>query len=289
VQLAGEPNAPNPGAATDSPIVTITQVNKWFGDNHVLKDVSLAVTPGTVMTIVGPSGSGKTTLLRCTNGLEQFQSGTIDVVDTRIRGRPVGTHASRQEESALLALRRQAAIVFQSLNLFPHMNAIQNITIGPIRVLERPKAEAEAEASQLLARVGLGGREGSYPSELSGGEQQRVAIARALAMKPKLLLLDEITSALDAELVAEVLDVVEQLADSGHTMMIVTHELQFAREVADIVVVMDQGRIIELGPAETVLVNPKTERTQRFIARLKRGGFTGEPVVQRSAVVEAEQ
>ena len=289
MQLAAEPNVPTSGDATASPIVTITQVNKWFGDNHVLKDVSLAVTPGTVVTIVGPSGSGKTTLLRCTNGLEQFQSGTIDVVDTRITGHPLGTHPSRQEDAALRALRRQAAIVFQSLNLFPHMNAIENITIGPIQVLKRPKEEAEAEASQLLARVGLGGREGSYPSELSGGEQQRVAIARALAMKPKLLLLDEITSALDAELVAEVLDVVEQLADSGHTMMIVTHELQFARDVADIVVVMDQGRIIELGPAETVLVNPKTERTQRFIARLRRGGFSANPAVQSGAVTEVEQ
>jgi polar amino acid transport system ATP-binding protein len=245
--------------------------------------------PGTVVTIVGPSGSGKTTMLRCVNGLEQFQSGTIDVVDTRLVGRPADSHPSRQEEAAMRQLRRQAAMVFQSLNLFPHLNAIQNITLGPIRVLKRPKAEVEQEGSQLLARVGLGGREGSYPAELSGGEQQRVAIARALAMKPKLLLLDEITSALDAELVGEVLDVVEQLAESGHTMMIVTHELQFARDVADVVVFMDEGRIVEIGPPQEVLVNPKKERTQRFIARLKRAGFDANPVAQTTVSAESDQ
>jgi ABC-type polar amino acid transport system ATPase subunit len=286
--LAADPEATAGQGGSPSAIVALTGVNKWYGSNHVLRDVSLAVTRGTVVSIVGPSGSGKTTLLRCVNGLEQLQSGTIDVVGIRLVGRPEGKHPSRQEEASLRELRREVAMVFQSFNLFPHLNALQNITLGPIRVLKVSKREAEAEASQLLARVGLGGREGSYPSELSGGEQQRVAIARALAMRPKLLLLDEITSALDAELVGEVLDVVQGLAESGHTMLIVTHELQFAREVADVVVVMDQGRIVELGPPEEVLVNPKTERTKRFIARLRRGGFDGE-AAQEPVVTERER
>jgi polar amino acid transport system ATP-binding protein len=270
VQLAAEASPAMASSAADSPIVTLTNLSKWFDTTQVLKDVSLEVEPGTVVTIVGPSGSGKTTLLRCINGLEQFQGGTIDVVGHRINSRPPTAHLPRREEAALRDLRWQVSMVFQSFNLFPHLTALQNVSLGPINVLKRPKDEVHQEAAKLLDRVGLKGREGAYPSQLSGGEQQRVAIARALCMKPKLLLLDEITSALDPELVGEVLAVVEGLAEAGHTMMIVTHELDFAREVADVVVVMDAGGIVELGPPEQVLESPATERTRRFIARLQR-------------------
>jgi polar amino acid transport system ATP-binding protein len=270
VQSAAE-SEPVAGVGSDSaPIVTITGVSKWFDESQVLQDVSLTVATANVVSIVGPSGSGKTTLLRCINGLEPFQEGTIEAVGHRLDPRRAGSYASRAVEATLRDLRWQVAMVFQSFNLFPHLTAIENVALGPIHVLKRPKGEVEAEAQQLLQRVGLGERAGAYPSQLSGGEQQRVAIARALAMQPKLLLLDEITSALDAELVGEVLAVVEGLAASGHTMMIVTHELDFAREVSDVVVVMDAGRIIEIGPPEELLVNPKTERTKRFIARLQR-------------------
>jgi polar amino acid transport system ATP-binding protein len=249
-----------------SPLVSIVNVEKHFGSFHALKGVSLDVRAGEVLCIIGASGSGKTTLLRCINQLVQPDSGAIwvdgDLTGHRIQGQSL--HPLSEAEIA--RQRLSTGMVFQRFNLFPHMTALQNITEGPVQVLGRPRRDCEAEARALLERVGLAHKADAYPANLSGGQQQRVAIARALAMKPKLMLFDEPTSALDPELVGEVLAVMKELARSGMTMIVVTHELGFAREVADRVVFMDHGSIVESGTAAEVLGNPREARTQAFLS-----------------------
>ena len=253
-------------AKADSAIVTIANVSKLFGDLKALNNVSLSIEPGTVQCIIGPSGSGKSTLLRCINQLEKIDQGAIRVDGELIGYRRVGDELHELTDIEIARQRLVTGMVFQRFNLFNHMTALQNIIEGPLTVLKRPRKEIVAEAMALLERVGLAEKRDSYPSELSGGQQQRIAIARALAMKPKLMLFDEPTSALDPELVGEVLNVMRDLAASGMTMIVVTHELGFAREVASDVVFMDKGEIVEQGPPQTVLVAPKQARTRDFIA-----------------------
>ena len=253
-------------AKADSAIVTIANVSKLFGDLKALNNVSLSIEPGTVQCIIGPSGSGKSTLLRCSNQLEKIDQGAIRVDGELIGYRRVGDELHELTDPEIARQRLVTGMVFQRFNLFNHMTALQNIIEGPLTVLKRPRKEIVAEATALLERVGLAEKRDSYPSELSGGQQQRIAIARALAMKPKLMLFDEPTSALDPELVGEVLNVMRDLAASGMTMIVVTHELGFAREVAGDVVFMDKGEIVEQGPPQTVLVAPKQARTRDFIA-----------------------
>jgi polar amino acid transport system ATP-binding protein len=253
-------------AKADSAIVTIANVSKLFGDLKALNNVSLSIEPGTVQCIIGPSGSGKSTLLRCINQLEKIDQGAIRVDGELIGYRRVGDELHELTDPEIARQRLVTGMVFQRFNLFNHMTALQNIIEGPLTVLKRPRKEIVAEATALLERVGLAEKRDSYPSELSGGQQQRIAIARALAMKPKLMLFDEPTSALDPELVGEVLNVMRDLAASGMTMVVVTHELGFAREVAGDVVFMDKGEIVEQGPPQTVLVAPKQARTRDFIA-----------------------
>jgi polar amino acid transport system ATP-binding protein len=249
-------------------MVEIRGVRKAFGHNTVLADVSLEVPTGSVTCLIGPSGSGKTTLLRCVNRLETVDAGII-LVDgelvgaTRHRGRLV-----EARESAIAESRRHTGMVFQRFNLFPHRTVLENVIEGPTQVLRRPRAEVVDEAMALLERVGLADKAPAYPQELSGGQQQRIAIARALAMKPKLMLFDEPTSALDPELVGDVLAVMRGLADDGMTMMVVTHELGFAREVSDQVVFMAGGVVVESGPPREVLTAPQHQRTQSFLARI---------------------
>jgi polar amino acid transport system ATP-binding protein len=248
------------------PLVSIVDVRKSFGSFQALRGVSLEVMPGEVVCIIGASGSGKTTLLRCVNQLVQPDSGAI-WVDGELAGyRIEGRRLHRLGEAEIARQRRATGMVFQRFNLFPHLTALENVIEGPVQVLRRPRAEAVAEAQALLARVGLAEKAGSYPAQLSGGQQQRVAIARALAMKPRLMLFDEPTSALDPELVGEVLAVMRELAASGITMMVVTHELAFAREVADRVVYMDGGAIVEAGTPEAVLGSPREARTRAFLS-----------------------
>lgn len=243
-------------------------VRKHFGPVEVLKGVNLEVTEGQVLCIIGPSGSGKSTLLRCINHLDKIDSGFIFFKDDLV-GYEVRRNRLRElPESAILARRSGIGFVFQNFNLFPNMTVLDNVAIGPHLVLKRPRAVAEAEAATLLARVGLGEKGSFYPRQLSGGQQQRVAIARALAMKPDLMLFDEPTSALDPELVGEVLEVIKGLAHDGMTMIVVTHEMGFAREVADVVVFMDQGVIVEAGPPEQILGNPRETRTQAFLSKV---------------------
>jgi polar amino acid transport system ATP-binding protein len=249
-----------------APLVAIRSVFKNFGSFRALDDVSLDVASGEVLCIIGASGSGKTTLLRCVNQLVDIDRGAI-WIDGELVGRRIADgrlHALGEADIARQRLR--TGMVFQRFNLFPHMTALENVIEGPVQVLHRPRAEAIAEARALLDRVGLASKETSYPAQLSGGQQQRVAIARALAMKPQLMLFDEPTSALDPELVGEVLAVMQHLARSGMTMIVVTHELGFAREVAHRVVFMDHGRIVESGPAAEVLGNPAEERTRAFLS-----------------------
>ncbi|WP_314426859.1 amino acid ABC transporter ATP-binding protein [uncultured Microbacterium sp.] len=249
-------------------MVEIRGVRKSFGHTPVLTDVSLAVPAGSVTCLIGPSGSGKTTLLRCVNRLETVDAGII-LVDgelvgaTRHRGRLI-----EARESAIARTRRHTGMVFQRFNLFPHRTVLENVIEGPTQVLGRPRAEAIGEAMVLLERVGLADKAPAYPQELSGGQQQRIAIARALAMTPKLMLFDEPTSALDPELVGEVLSVMRDLAVDGMTMMVVTHELGFAREVSDQVVFMAGGVVVESGMPEEVLTSPQHDRTQSFLARI---------------------
>ena len=248
------------------PIVSIVDVHKSFGTFKAVDGVSLDVFPGEVVCIIGASGSGKTTLLRCINQLVQVDNGAI-WVDGELAGLRIdGTRLHRLPEAEIARQRLATCIVFQRFNLFPHLTALENIIEGPVQVLGRPRREAIAEAEALLKRVGLSEKAGAYPTNLSGGQQQRVAIARALAMKPKLMLFDEPTSALDPELVGEVLTVMRELAASGMTMIVVTHELGFAREVADRVVFMDHGAIVEMGPPDQVLGQPREARTSAFIA-----------------------
>ena len=246
------------------PLLTVSGLRKSFGEQTVLRSIDLSVGRGEVVALIGPSGSGKTTVLRCLNSLEVPDAGRISVGgDLEVDfDRPVG-------KRDLNLLRDRSAMVFQHYNLFPHMTVLENVIEGPVRVGKRPRAEAVAEAERLLARVGLADRAGAYPHQLSGGQQQRVGIVRALAMRPEVLLFDEPTSALDPELVGDVLSVIKELSDEGWTMVIVTHELAFAREVADQVVFMDQGVVVEQGAPEVVLGAPQQERTRRFISRLQ--------------------
>jgi len=248
----------DPSAA---PVVRITGLRKRFGENEVLKGIDLQVAPGEVIAIIGRSGSGKSTLLRCINGLETFDSGSLAV-----GGQPL----AHGDAKAMRALRQQVGMVFQSFNLFPHLSAGRNVMLAPTLVKKLPHDAAQALAQELLLRVGLGEKFDAMPDQLSGGQQQRVAIARALAMAPAVLLCDEITSALDPELVGEVLRVVESLAAQGMTMMMVTHEMAFARKVSHRIVFMHAGRIHEIGPAQSLFDNPSTPELKQFLSAIDR-------------------
>ncbi|GAB4576169.1 MAG: amino acid ABC transporter ATP-binding protein [Anaerolineae bacterium] len=242
----------------DEPIISCRKVNKWFGDFHVLKDVTVDIFPQEVVVIIGPSGSGKSTFIRCINRLEEHQEGHILVDGIEL------TNNLRN----IAAIRREIGMVFQQFNLFPHLTVMENITLAQRWVRRRPREEAEKRAMQLLERVGIPEQAKKYPGQLSGGQQQRVAIARALAMDPKIMLFDEPTSALDPEMIKEVLDVMKELALSGMTMIVVTHEMGFAREVADRVLFMDQGRIVESGTPEHFFHDPQHERTKLFLSQI---------------------
>jgi polar amino acid transport system ATP-binding protein len=248
------------------PLVAIRSVSKNFGEFQALNRVSLDVWAGEVLCLIGASGSGKTTLLRCINQLTSIDSGGIWLDGELLGVREEGGRLHRLTERQIARQRLKTGMVFQRFNLFPHKTALENVTEGPVQVQGRRQDDARAEAMELLGRVGLAAKADAYPSQLSGGQQQRVAIARALAMKPMLMLFDEPTSALDPELVGEVLAVMKELARSGMTMMVVTHELGFAREVADTVVYMDHGAIVESGPAAEVLGKPREVRTQSFLS-----------------------
>jgi polar amino acid transport system ATP-binding protein len=248
------------------PLVAIRSVSKNFGEFQALKGVSLDVWAGEVLCLIGASGSGKTTLLRCMNQLTSVDSGGIWLDGELLGLREANGKLHRLTAKEVARQRLKTGMVFQRFNLFPHKTALENITEGPVQVQGRKREEARADAIELLRRVGLATKADAYPAQLSGGQQQRVAIARALAMKPMLMLFDEPTSALDPELVGEVLAVMKELARSGMTMMVVTHELGFAREVADTVVYMDQGVIVESGPAADVLGRPREVRTQSFLS-----------------------
>ena len=246
-------------------IIEMTGLNKAFGAFQVLHDVNLSIAKGEVVVIIGASGSGKSTLIRCINGLEQLDSGTIEVDGLTLR--PVAK-GRRQDSGALQDIRREVGMVFQQFNLFPHKTVLENVTLAPMKVRKWDQAKAETAARRLLERVGLVDHIQKYPSQLSGGQQQRVAIARSLAMEPRVMLFDEPTSALDPEMVGEVLEVMRGLAREGMTMVIVTHEMGFAREVADRVVYIDQGRILEIGTAAEIFDAPREERTKLFLARV---------------------
>ena len=248
------------------PLVAIRSVSKSFGEFQALDQISLDVWAGEVLCLIGASGSGKTTLLRCINQLTSIDSGGIWLDGELLGVREEGGRLHRLTERQIARQRLKTGMVFQRFNLFPHKTALENITEGPVQVQGRKHVDARAEAMELLGRVGLAAKADAYPLQLSGGQQQRVAIARALAMKPMLMLFDEPTSALDPELVGEVLAVMKELARSGMTMMVVTHELGFAREVADTVVYMDHGAIVESGPAAEVLGKPREVRTQSFLS-----------------------
>ncbi len=259
--------------AASSPMVEVTGVHKFFGDLHVLKGIDLTVAPGSVCVILGPSGSGKSTLLRCLNELETISAGRIYVdgellgfrEEIRRDGRVV---LHELPDSVVSRQRSRIGMVFQRFNLFPHMTALENVMEAPVQVAGMAKERARMRAQELLDRVGLADRADHYPSELSGGQQQRVAIARALAMDPEIMLFDEPTSALDPELVGEVLGVMKDLAASGMTMVVVTHEIGFAREVADQVVFMDDGLIVEQGSPADVISHPREERTRTFFSKV---------------------
>ncbi|MEU9387022.1 amino acid ABC transporter ATP-binding protein [Streptomyces sp. NPDC048279] len=246
----------------DAPVLRMESVRKTFGGSVVLRDVDLAVAPHTVTALIGASGSGKSTLLRCANLLEEIDDGAIWLDGEEIT-------APRADRDAV---RRRIGVVFQSYNLFPHMTVLDNITLAPRRVHGVSRAEAEERARELLERLGLGDRTGAYPDRLSGGQQQRVAIVRALAVRPRLLLLDEVTAALDPELVGEVLAVVRGLKDEGMTMVLATHEMGFARDVADQVCFLDGGVVLERGSPEQVFGDPRQERTRRFLRRIVEAG-----------------
>jgi polar amino acid transport system ATP-binding protein len=239
-------------------VIRFRSVNKWFGPLHVLKDIDLHVTGGEVVVVCGPSGSGKSTLIRCINKLEPIQRGDI-VVD----GMPLGDPATD-----ITKLRAEVGMVFQQFNLYPHMTARQNITLAPIKVRKQSRGEAERIARELLAKVGIPEKADHYPAQLSGGQQQRVAIARALAMQPKIMLFDEPTSALDPEMINEVLDVMVNLAREGMTMIVVTHEMGFAKKVSHRIIFMDEGRIVEEGAPHAFFANPKEERTRTFLSKI---------------------
>ncbi|MER8827482.1 MAG: amino acid ABC transporter ATP-binding protein [Mesorhizobium sp.] len=259
------------GVGEQLPIVRARGVGKRFQSFHALSDVNMDVMPGEVVCIVGPSGSGKTTFLRCINQLERIDAGCLYLDNELVGYRVEAGVVHRLSEREIARQRRATGMVFQRFNLFPHMTALENVIEGPVQVLGHPRAQAIAEAEALLSRVGLAAKAGSYPAQLSGGQQQRVAIARALAMNPKLMLFDEPTSALDAELVGEVLAVMRNLASSGMTMVIVTHELNFAREVADKLIFMVEGKVVETGTPRQVLDNPAEPRTRAFLSAVLSG------------------
>ncbi|WP_034300424.1 amino acid ABC transporter ATP-binding protein [Alkalibacterium sp. AK22] len=245
-------------AADKNPIIKVSKLNKWYGDLHVIKDVDLTVTQGEVIVVLGPSGSGKSTFIRTLNALEEFQSGSI-VID----GIELTDDLKNVEE-----IRKETGMVFQQFNLFPHMTILKNVSLAPIWVRKWKKGKADEIARDLLERVGIPEQADKYPGQLSGGQQQRVAIARALAMQPKIMLFDEPTSALDPEMVNEVLDVMRSLAESGMTMIVVTHEMGFARQVADRLVLFDKGEIIEMAEPKAFFDHPKHERTKLFLSQI---------------------
>jgi polar amino acid transport system ATP-binding protein len=249
-------------------MVEAQEINKSYGSHKVLKGVSLTVKPGEVACIIGPSGSGKSTFLRCINHLEKIDAGRIFVDGQIIGYREANGKLYELRESEADIQRRDIGMVFQRFNRFPHMTALENVIAGLVHVQKVDKKQAEIEGLALLERVGLGNKSSHFPSQLSGGQQQRVAIARALAMKPKLMLFDEPTSALDPELVGDVLQVMKDLASTGMTMIVVTHEMGFAREVADAVYFMDEGVVVESGTPDQVLGNPKETRTQEFLSKV---------------------
>jgi polar amino acid transport system ATP-binding protein len=245
-----------------TPALRLEGVHKSFGKAEVLKGIDLELAPHEVVCLIGASGSGKSTLLRCVNLLEPIDEGSIVLGGDEITAPGVDENA----------VRRRIGIVFQAFNLFPHMTVLRNVTLGPVRALGIPRAQAEADARELLGRFGLAERGGEYPDRLSGGQQQRVAIVRALAMQPELMLLDEVTSALDPELVAEVLNVIRELAEAGMTMLIATHEMSFARDIADRVCFLDEGVILEEGDPEEIFSAPREPRTQQFLQRIVDAG-----------------
>jgi polar amino acid transport system ATP-binding protein len=250
------------------PMVKAEAVRKRFGRLEVLKGITLEVMPGDVMCLLGPSGSGKSTFLRCINHLERIDGGRLSVDGELVGYRQVGDKLHELRESEVARKRAEIGMVFQHFNLFPHMTALENVTCAPLRVKKVARGQAESLARDLLGRVGLGDKLDTYPVALSGGQQQRVAIARALAMEPKLMLFDEPTSALDPELVGDVLDAMRQLARDGMTMIVVTHEMGFAREVADQIVFMDDGVVVEAGSPADVLSAPRHERTRAFLSKV---------------------
>ncbi len=239
-------------------IIEIKNVNKWYGEYHALRDVTMSVKEREVVVIIGPSGSGKSTLIRCINRLEEHQEGMIVVDGIELNN----------DTANISNIRREIGMVFQQFNLFPHLTVLQNITLAQRYVRRRARGESESIAMDLLKRVGIPEQADKYPGQLSGGQQQRVAIARALAMQPKIMLFDEPTSALDPEMIKEVLDVMKELAQSGMTMVVVTHEMGFAREVADRVIFMDSGRIVEIGTPEHFFLDPSHERTKLFLSQI---------------------
>ncbi|WP_434615327.1 amino acid ABC transporter ATP-binding protein [Arthrobacter sp. A5] len=253
---------------TGEPLVRIEDVHKFFGTHHVLRGIDMTVREGEVSVIIGPSGSGKSTLLRCVNMLETISAGRIRVRDDLIGFRDVNGRLHHLPAKDIAAQRREIGMVFQRFNLFPHRTALQNIIEAPTQVKRQSKAAARAKAMELLDRVGLAEKADYYPAQLSGGQQQRVAIARALAMEPELMLFDEPTSALDPELVGDVLNVMKDLAQSGMTMIVVTHEIGFAREVGDTLTFMDAGVVVESGDPREVMANPLHARTREFLSRV---------------------
>ena len=259
---------PRPNAERTQPIVEVEDLHKYFGTHHVLRGIGMTLHRGEVIVLIGPSGSGKSTLLRCINHLEKIDQGRITVAGHPMGYREVDGRRIELRESEVAKHRRDIGMVFQQFNLFQHLTALENITAGPIHVLQKTKEDAEAQARQLLEMVGLPGRAEAYPSQLSGGQQQRVAIARALAMNPKVMLFDEPTSALDPEMITEVLDVMLKLSDQGMTMIVVTHEMGFAKAAANRILFMDEGRLVEEAPATQFFSNPQHERTRQFLSKI---------------------
>jgi len=256
--MTAQPHATEQRQLSTDVVIQMTNVHKWFGDFHVLKDINLSVHRGERIVVCGPSGSGKSTMIRCINRLEEHQKGQI-VVD--------GIELS-QDVKNIDMVRREVGMVFQQFNLFPHLTVLENLTLAPIWVRKMPKAEAEATAMKYLNRVRIPEQANKYPGQLSGGQQQRVAIARSLCMSPKIMLFDEPTSALDPEMIKEVLDVMVGLAEDGMTMICVTHEMGFARTVADRMIFMDYGEIVEQAPPEEFFQNPKSDRTKLFLSQI---------------------
>ena len=244
--------------AESESVIICRDVHKWFGDFHVIRGISTEIYKGQVVVVFGPSGSGKSTFIRMLNRLEEHQQGQIIIDGIELT----------DDIRNINAIRRDVGMVFQSFNLFPHLDVLRNITLGPTQVRKTPRAEADEIAHQLLERVGIAEQAEKYPAELSGGQQQRVAIARALAMQPNIMLFDEPTSALDPEMIKEVLDVMQELARSGMTMVVVTHEMGFAREVADRMIMFDEGLIVEEGPPEQIFENPQSDRTKLFLSQI---------------------